>query len=69
MFKVNDIVCHKASFLKSIGWITDVPKNGKVVEVKLGEPQRVMVEWCDGDTVTILCSNLVLESKKHLEPV
>lgn len=31
-FKKGDIVCHKAEFLRSIGWHTNVPINGKVLE-------------------------------------
>lgn len=33
MFKVGDIVKHKASFLRSIGWYFDVPINGKVISL------------------------------------
>lgn len=50
-FKVGDIVKHKASFLKSVGWYTNVPVNGKVVKVEspamLGMP-CVQVDWGDG---------------------
>jgi hypothetical protein len=50
-FKVGDIVKHKASFLKSCGWYTNVPVNGKVVAIE--DPARlgigcVQVDWSDG---------------------
>lgn len=66
---VNDIVCYRASFLRSISWFTNVPINGKVVEAADDSPRRVRVEWSDGTNTVVLESNLILESKKHLEPV
>jgi len=32
-FKTGDIVCHKAEFLRSVGWYTNVPINGKILAV------------------------------------
>jgi hypothetical protein len=48
MFKVGDIVKHKSSFLKSIGWYMDVPIDGKVMSIdeRIGWPR---VQWCDDD--------------------
>ena len=50
-FKVGDIVKHKASFLKNIGWITNVPVDGKVVRVEKPDAYSVdcvQVHWSDG---------------------
>ncbi len=69
MFNVGDIVCHRASFLRSIGWHTNVPINGRVKQVHDGSPLRLTVEWSDGETQCIVASNVILESRKHLEAV
>jgi len=49
-FKVGDIVKHTALFLKSTGYITNVPVDGKVMKVDecnaYGTP-AVLVQWCD----------------------
>ena len=46
-FNVGDIVKHTGEHLRSIGWYTDVPKNGIVRSTnKDGWPR---VQWCDED--------------------
>jgi hypothetical protein len=71
-FKVGDIIVHKSSFLRSVGWYIDVPINGKVLEVE--EPdkhgwQMVTVQWNDRESpIRVNAGNLILESEKHLEP-
>lgn len=63
-FKVGDIVKHKASFLKSIGWYTDVPKNGVVEKVEpFGSKQVLFVLWSDGNRISITDDNVMLASK------
>ena len=47
IFKVGDVVKHKAKFLQSIQWYTDVPKDGIVRgHNNSGYPK---VQWCDDD--------------------
>ena len=66
-FKVGDIVKHKASFLKSIGWYTGVPVNGEVVSSKHNDDTQldsgyISVMWAGewkGPT-TILACNVML---------
>jgi len=65
-FKTDDVVCFRSSFLRSIGWHTDVPVNGRVLSVK---DDLVKVQWSDGSVTNTRTTNLILESKKHLEPV
>jgi hypothetical protein len=67
-FKVGDIVKHKASFLKSIGWYTGVPRDGMVMEVTShfgegGDTLKVMWagEW-KGPTSILPC-NVMLASE------
>ena len=48
-YKVGDIVRHTSAYLKSVGWYTDVPKNGKVISLS---PETCFkgwpyVQWCD----------------------
>ena len=65
-FKPGDIVCHKATFLRSIGWYTDVPINGRVEAVEDGV---LTVLWNNHkDPTHILGVNVILYSKRHLEP-
>ena len=45
-FKVGDIVKHKASFLKSTGWYTNVPTNGEVKATTLSG-EYVHIQWCN----------------------
>jgi len=59
-FAVGDIVRHTSTFLRSVGWFTNVPRNGVVVEVLIvgfmdGWP---VVEWCDGPEGPIHPANL-----------
>lgn len=66
-FKFGDIVCHKAAFLRSISWFTDVPKNGRVCDVS---PSGVLtVAWCSGETNRIHSANVILYAERHKEPV
>lgn len=44
--KVGNIVRHKTSFLRSISWYTNVPKNGKVTKIiPLGQTSLAVVDW------------------------
>ena len=62
-FRVGDIVRHKSSFLHSVGWYTNVPKNGRVTSI---EPHfgpnncgLLHVEWNDYlDPCGILACNV-----------
>lgn len=66
-FKVGDIVCHRAGFLRSVGWYTDVPINGRVEAITNEYMGIVQVEWSDGNVGRILSTNLILYSERHLE--
>ena len=63
-FQQGDIVRHRAEFLRSISWYTDVPKDGLVVSVgesSGGVPAIVVVQWNDrdeGDFTRILATNI-----------
>ena len=43
-FSVGDIVRHTGEFLRSVGWYTNVPINGKVTNVS---DRYVYVLWSD----------------------
>ena len=63
-FSVGQIVKHKAKFLKSIGWYTDVPRNGIVRGFNSLDMPRV--QWCDSDDetgVAIHPGNIMPDSK------
>lgn len=48
-FRVGDVVKHTAAFLESVGWVTDVPIDGKVVElVPVGDTLFTRIEWSGG---------------------
>lgn len=67
VFEKGDIVCHRASFLRSISWYTDVPINGKVVDA--GDPEMPLVLWCDRDEpCRINAKNILLYEERHKEP-
>lgn len=72
-FNVGDIVAHKRDFLKSVGWYTNVPKNGKVTAVQPfggGTNQLVTVDWCEFTADTpprILSANLIHAKDKSKE--
>jgi hypothetical protein len=70
LFKVGDIVCHKAAFLRSIGWYLDVPRDGRVTAVGVfSGGQLLSVDWSDDiGSTKCLGSNVILASRKHLEP-
>jgi hypothetical protein len=66
-FKRDDLVCYARRFLQSVGWYTDVPIDGKVVDDT--DPQFPSVHWCDRDEpVRVNAANLILKSELHLEP-
>ena len=50
-FGVGDIVKHRASFLKSVGWYTDVPRDGIVrglsEQLQTDGVPFPRVQWCD----------------------
>jgi ribosomal protein L2 len=50
VYTVGDVVKHRGAFLRSAGWYTAVPRNGKVVAVKPLPSGTVIldVEWSDG---------------------
>ena len=63
--KVGDLVVYKAKFLKSVGWYTDVPKNGKVVETDDTFP---LIHWCDREeAIRVHVANVILSTKRHTE--
>lgn len=62
-FIAGDIVKFKGSFLRSVGWYTDVPRNGKVSEV---HEQHVKVGWCDGHDSSVHVKNIMLDGKPDL---
>jgi hypothetical protein len=49
-YQIGDTVKHRGAFLRSAGWYTAVPRNGKVVAVKPLQGGTVIldVEWSDG---------------------
>lgn len=61
-YQPGDLVKHRASFLRSISWFTNVPKNGKVLKAEDQDPRYgppvIEVEWCDGHTSRILACNV-----------
>jgi len=72
MFNHGDIVKYKGEFLRSVGWYTNVPKDGKVIindqNPIMGDPSEkfccVAVHWCDSPAPK-LCNikNIMLASK------
>jgi hypothetical protein len=55
-------VRYRRTFLQSIGWLLDVPRDGIVREVPEGARRRgsfVTVEWCTGQRTKILRSNII----------
>jgi hypothetical protein len=65
-FKPGDIVCHKAAFLRSACWYTNVPINGRVEAV---DPGMLTVLWCDSQKPgRVLAANVILYDERHLEP-
>jgi len=62
-FSVGDRVRYRRTFLQSIGWLLDVPKDGIVREAadpKHGCSGFLTVEWCSGHTTKILPANVIL---------
>lgn len=64
-YKEGDLVKHTAKFLKSIGWFSGVPINGRVESVE-AEPGfygvsacYLTVKWSDGNTNRIRASNVM----------
>jgi hypothetical protein len=48
-FKAGDLVRHTSAFLRSTGWYTNVPKDGRVEAVDDSDPNFVLLTilWCD----------------------
>lgn len=66
-FKLGELVCYRASFLRSISWFTNVPIDGKIVDVS--DPEMPGIHWCDRDEpIRVNAKNLILKSELHLEP-
>jgi hypothetical protein len=66
-FKEGDLVCYARKFLQSVGWYTDVPIDGKVVDAS--DPEMPGILWCDREEpIRMNAKNLVLKSELHLEP-
>lgn len=60
-YKVGDIVRHRGDWLRSVGWVTGVPVNGRVQhQTPFGGGQALTVEWSDGNVCMILGSNVEL---------
>jgi hypothetical protein len=67
-FKVGDVVCHKAAFLRSVGWFTEVPINGRVNRLRqFGANTWPVVEWADGNAGMVNPANIILYSERHKE--
>lgn len=71
-FSNGDVVCHKRTFLRSIDWRTNVPKNGIIVDANEEDAAKsfylVSVRWCDRDNVqSILANNIIHYDKRHTE--
>jgi hypothetical protein len=59
-YQIGDIVKHRGAFLRSAGWYTDVPKNGRVLAVKrLGDSLLLEVEWADGYAGYVNAANVL----------
>ena len=58
-FEVGDIVKYRGNFLRSVGWHTNVPKDGRVVGIEEGLNFPI-VEWNDGHTTPVNPVNLQL---------
>jgi hypothetical protein len=58
-FEPGAIVRHSGAFLRSVGWLLDVPINGLVHGAEaFGFGQLLDVEWSDGTRCKILASNV-----------
>jgi hypothetical protein len=67
-FKIGDIVCLRAAFLRSAGWCLNVPRDGRVEDVShFNGRQLLYVDWCDGYTTSILAENVIPANRKHLD--
>lgn len=66
----GQIVAYAAKWLRSIGWYTDVPRNGIVRAVRPWSDydDLVTVEWCDGYTCKVISANLWPYDRLHVEP-
>jgi hypothetical protein len=63
-FAVGDLVMHRASFLRAIGWYTDVPVNGIVKGYGELGPNYPLVLWSDAvDPTSVNAMNIILEGK------
>ncbi|MDP3766913.1 MAG: hypothetical protein Q8S13_02765 [Dehalococcoidia bacterium] len=70
IFAPGDIVKYTSKFLRSTGWYTNVPIDGRVESVRMrrgGEPDVLRVLWNDRDEpVSVLASNVMLARKPDL---
>ena len=72
-FIPGDVVAYSRAFLRSGGfWQHDIASlTGTVAVVHepiRSRPQALEVRWADGQQYPVLACNLVLASRKHLEP-
>ena len=51
-YKKGDRVKHRAKFLRSLCWFTNVPRYGTVTEDQVEGNPVVRVQWCDQVEVT-----------------
>lgn len=63
MFRVGDKVKYKGNFLRSIGWYTDVPKDGIVVDAKPGNYVRVLWNEFVEEPLPVHVKNITLANK------
>jgi len=62
------VVRYAAKFLKSVGWHTDVPDNGTVLELrKVGGMTLAKVHFPGEEPRNVNTGNLILASRSHLE--
>jgi hypothetical protein len=59
-YKRGDLVKHTSAFLQSCGWYTNVPKDGRVLDV---DEEILTVEWSDGHSSRIRDSNIMPAGK------
>ena len=57
--QVGDLVKHKAKFLRFAGWITEVPKNGKITSTS-GIGGYVGVLWCNQKESALICMDNIM---------
>lgn len=62
-YKEGDLVKYSSKFLRSVGWITEVPVDGRVtsvIESPNGEDHTILrVHWSDGINSAVKAHNLL----------